>query len=839
MLRDLQYGLRQFRKNKLFSAVVILLLATGIGANALIFSFINTLLLKPLPVRNPENLFLLEENNEQQIRPETSFTYRQFEHLVPRQDLFSAVVAERQWAESNMVPLVSDRTLRLIMPQIVSPNYFSELGVRALFGRVLTEADAVAVSDIPVVLSYQFWESQYNRNPQIIGRSIRLKNHPFLIVGVLPRDFHSLDIERAPDVRLPVSAAPLLYGNVVQDLAFDGWGFHILARLRPRVSPVRAAEEIRLQTQTIDEWEARELNPRRSPPLPKEELEKFVQRIHRYKLAWQPAGRGISQLRDQFSQALKLLMGAVVLLLLVVCANIAGLLLSKSEDRRREIAVRLSIGASRSRILRQLFSENALLALPGAAVGIALSYALSPFMMQLLPPARGLDQFMSPRILTVAPDWRVLLVTTTLCALSVVVFGLAPAWRGVRLDLNSELQRGGRANTRPLSGVGPVSVQVALCAVLLSAAGLMTRTFWNLQHLNPGFDRAHIVSFTISSKDAGYSGVQTASFLRQLKEEISALPGVRSAAYAGRGLMRGAGVKTTASPKGIVLPPTTFMNTSLNSVSPTYFETMGIPLLAGRNLAPGDDGKKPAPIVINRALADLLFPHQDAVGKFIVQGSDGTKPPMWQVAGVAGTAKYRSMREHDPPTFYGLFDEKNNSPVVLYVRSYGNPAPLIGAVRDVLRKLNPAVQILEVAALEQEVQNSLWQERLVALLSAFFGITALLLAAIGLYGALACSVARRRRELGIRIAVGAQIRHIVQAVCSQLTLSVILGLAAGLVASLLVLGVTRRLLYGIEPLDAASLVVTAVAVLLCTALAALAPSWRAAKTDPSTALRDE
>jgi hypothetical protein len=295
----------------------------------------------------------------------------------------------------------------------------------------------------------------------------------------------------------------------------------------------------------------------------------------------------------------------------------------------------------------------------------------------------------------------------------------------------------------------------------------------------------------------------------------------------------------TVAPQGVILPRGTFLNTSGSSISSRYFETLGMPLVAGRNLAPGDDGAEPTRIVINRALADLLFPHQNPIGKFIVNGTDGTKKPTCVIVGLVGTANYRSMREVDPPTLYWLLHNNDRGPFVLYIRTFGNPATIINSARKVIRTLDPTVPVMEVATLEQEIQNSLWQEKFVALLSAFFSVIALLLAAIGLYGTLSYSVSRRTRELGIRMAVGAQIRHILQTICGRIVWAVAIGLALGTLASVFLLGLTRHFLFGVNPYDPYSFAFAVGALLVCATLAAALPSWRAIKTDSAAALRDE
>jgi predicted permease len=850
MWRDVSYGLRQLRRYRTTSTLAILLLGIGIGANTLVFSLVNVLLLKPLPVRDPENLFILQEIAARQVRPNTFNSYPIYSDVVKKSPLVAAAMAEQGWYEADTFPLRSGNSVRLVRTQMVSPNYFADLGVSAYAGRVLNEADAEATGTgpegTPVVLSFQFWQSQFAGNRAAIGRTIRLKETPFLVVGVLPREFHSSDIDRAPDVRLPISAAPLLHGQAVTDPGPGAQSFQILLRLGPGVSPARAAAALLPDYQRTSEWLERQAFARQKDPATSYPLDVVLREIRETRLVLAPIGHGDSQLRDQFARALRLLLGGVALLLVAVCANVAGLLLAKANQRRKEMGIRLAVGASRRQLIGQLLTEHLLLALPAAALGAALAYALAPALLGLLPTPRDLGQVSSPLILSISPGLRVLAFAAILTVCCVLFFGVLPAWHATRVSLATELKaaRGQvHATGRPLGpALAPVIVQVAFGVVLLSAAGLMLRTYWNLEHLDAGFDRAHVVEFTSEPDAAGYTVQQTAAFYRALKERVVALPGAASVAFASRGVMRGVGMKMTLSPEGVTLPSNTFLNTSTNQVSPGYFGTMGIALVAGRDLTGVDAAVdlKLRPIIVNRAFAAAFFPGENAVGKFLVQGTDGKHTPNYAIVGVVATAKYRSLREPDPPTMYtAMSDSQIPAGSLLYVRTHGAPQGIAGAVRGELAALDPAVPLVEVLTLDQEVETSLWQERLVAILSAFFGGAAVLLAGIGLYGSLAYSVEQRRREIGIRVAVGARFGHIVRAVCSPIALAVSLGVAAGLAASALLLRLTGRLLYGVRPFDPLSLILAIVFVCLCAALAAAPPARRAARIDPASALREE
>ncbi|HEY2018790.1 MAG TPA: ABC transporter permease [Bryobacteraceae bacterium] len=841
MWRNLQYGLRQLRRNTFFSSIVVILLAIGIGANTLVFSLVNELLLKPLPVRDPGSLYLIAKNQELQVRPDVDFRYQDFRDIVQKSSLFRAAVAEQEPLSSDILPFSTGNDVRLVMTQMVSPDYFTELGVHAVAGRVLTAEDAANSSTIPAVLSYQFWQSQFAGSRDVVGRTIRLKNLPFLVVGVLPREFHSSDIDRAPDVRVPISAVRLLTGHEVTDPGENrSGGFRILVRLAPGVTPAQVAAALLNPLRDALEANLRAWNARQEKPDSPAELEKSIRRDREFRLDLEPVGRGVSRLRDQFSRALWLLLGGVGLLLLAVCANVAGLLLARSDERRREMGIRLAVGAGRAQLIRQLLTENLLLALPGAVLGALFAFSAAPALVRLLPAARDFARFQTPQLLTVTPDGRVWLFAVGLAAFCVLAFGLVPAWRATALSLHAEMKATGRRGHRGAGAMAPVALQVAFCVVLLAAAVLMLRTFWKLQHLDAGFDRAHIIEFTMDPVDAGYNKAQGGAFYRELESRVAALPGVRSVAFASVGVMRGIGIKTTLAPQGVVLPRNTFLNTSLNNVTTSYFDTMGMPLLTGRNLEIGDADKKPLPIVVNQAFADFFYPRQNPIGKLMGQNAMGSEP-RFVIVGLTVTAKYRSMREPDPPTYYDVLDaaKGNESALLMYVRTYGAPAGIVTAVRDVLAKLDPGVPLVETFTVEQEIQASLWQERLVALLAAFFGAVSILLAAIGLYGTLTYSVAQRAHELGIRVAIGAQVMHIVRTVCSPIAIAVACGLAGGGVGAAFLLRLTERLLYGVRPADPVSYGAAVFFVLAFAVAASIVPAWRAARIDPSRALREE
>lgn len=794
---------RMLGRDRAFHILIVLLLGIGIGANTLVFSLVNELLLKPLPVADPKNLYLLQRMPANNFRPDPYFQYAHLREAVATNPAVSAAVAEQAIDSNSLVPMREGGGVRLISAQIVSPNYFRELGVRAALGRALDPGDGADVA----VISHRFWQAQFAGDPGAVGRTLRLKDRTFTIIGVLPRDFHSVDIDRSPDVRLPLAAVDLFGG-------LDKVSFFIQARLAPGVAPERAVASL--------------FAPLRSVRDPRDDDGSY-----QWTLMLTPLERGLSRMRDQFGGALWVLLGGVGLLLCAVAANVAGLLAAKSGERRREFGIRAALGAGRWRLARQVLVENLLLAAPGAVLGAALAWLLAPVVIGLLPPVRDFGQLASPQLLSARPDWRVLAFGAAVTIFAVVLSSLLPAWRASRWDLAPQMHRFSRAGRS-----APVAIQAAFCVVLLSAAGLMGRSYTKLDRLDAGMDREHVASFTFDA--AGNPPERAGRFFRDLRERVATLPGVRAAAWSARGVMRGVGIKMTVAPQGVVLPKSTFLNTSLHSVTPEFFEAVGMSLTAGQPLRAGQAEVRPTPIVVNEAFARQLFPQQDPIGRMVVQGTDGTKAPSRVIIGLVPTAKYRSMREPDPPTIYeALNPSLPHSALILYVRTQGPPAGTIGAVRQAATSLDPGIVLTEAATLDSEIRTSLWQERLVAILSAFFGLASAVLAGIGLYAALALSVAQRRKEFGIRVAVGAQARHVAQAVCGGMAAGVLLGAAAGLIGGYWLLRLTRSLLYGVEPFDAVS-AGAAIAVLLAgSAMAAALPARKAASIDPATALREE
>ena len=552
---------------------------------------------------------------------------------------------------------------------------------------------------------------------------------------------------------------------------------------------------------------------------------------------------GLSPLRDQSRVALEILLAGTGLLLLMVCANVGGLLLARATAREKETAVRLAIGATRARIVQQWLAESLLLTIIGGVAGIATAYATMPLLQRMLPPARGLGvdpAELRALNLDLHPDLRVIAFSLALCALTAILSAFAPAWRSSRHDLYTALKTT-ISDTRHRRFQSTLcAIQVAFCTVLLVSAGLMTRSLTNLRDLNTGFDRDQVVIFTVDPYVRGYNGEQTWSLQQRLLEGARTLSGVENAAIANRALMRGIGLGNS-----VVLPGQRgdgIVNTSVNEVTPDYFEVMGIRLLSGRAFTASDRAEEGnvAPAIVNESFVHRFFPNQNPLGKQFATGSEFTKP-MFEIVGVVNDTNYRSLREIPPPIYYtySFGPKKYPNSFVLHVRTHGDPAELIQPMRQLLKSIDPTIPFYQVATLSEEVDRSLWAERLLAVLATSFSAFALTLSGIGLYGILSYFVAARRREIGLRLALGAESGHVIWLVTKRVVPALSAGLVSGAVLAFLAGSWARTLLYGVQPVDPRSATAALLLLLLIGAISAAIPTLRAISMDPATTLRQE
>jgi predicted permease len=859
LLQDVRYGFRMLAKNPGFTAVAVLTLALGIGANTAIFSLIDTAILRSLPVRDPQRLVVFKwtARNSPNTKgyysylpcpsrssgtlaqrsggsPDVSgehgcsFSYPMFHKFQALRDAFLEVCALGSRAGINLRANGPAGTVR---GELVSGEFFETLGVGTALGRTLAPSDDTPGAPPVVVLGYGYWKSAFGGDPGVLGRIIWLNNIPVTIVGIAEKDFPGLDPTRSCEMWLPLSLKPQLgkelFGSIGGDhpslqAGDDNWWVYLVARLKPGVTigQAEAAADALFHNDVLGE--SKTLFKAEDSP----------------RLVLMTAPQAIVGLRDQFSRPLTILMVAVGVVLLIACANVAGLMLARSAVRQRELAVRLALGAGRARIARQLLTECLLLSATGGASGIVLGYW----------SVRSLVAFMSrgglwPPYLAVHLDLRILALTASVSVLAGILFGLAPAFRSMHLDLTpalkestSELASGSWHGRWWNLGRSLVVAQVALSVLVLAGAGLLVRTLQNLKSIDPGFDTQNVLLFEADPTLIGYTEAQTRSLYSELRERIQALPGVLSVSYSFDPLL-GGGVWATGfriEGKAQDLQDTT----DALAVGPKFFETMRIPLLAGRTLTPQDFSLASAstwcPIVINEAFARRFLKDQNPLG-LRISGFNGGGA-ICEIIGVVGNAKYQTLRSELGPTAYV---PQEGGETTFGVRTSANPAEIIPAVRSVVSQLDNNLPLSNIRTESEQIEGSLFQERLIARLSSFFGGLSLLLACVGLYGLLSYEVTRRTREVGLRMALGAQPRDILRFIVGQ---GVVLSAVGSVIGILAALGLTRYLasvLYGVRPADP---VTFAAVTSLLTAVALLAsylPARRATRVDPVEALRCE
>lgn len=804
--QDLRFGVRMLAKDPGFTAIAVLTLALGIGANTAIFSILDPLLLRKLPVRNPDELVWV--NAAGTLGPLEASEVQSFYRYRDKNSVFSGVLAFSPVGDCEVMRNGQESSAR---DESVSGTYFSALGVRPFAGRLLTpEDDQTVFGNTAVVLSYNYWRRTFSSDMKIVGETIVLNGNPSTIVGVTPPGFFGVEVGNSPDFYLPLGDK-----TPIDDYRRAQW-VTILARLKPGVSLTQAQAgleplfEQNVRESTLPEIEKREIMAR---------------------LVLMPAGRGVSDLRARFSLPAQILMGVVGLILLIACANVANLLLARGMARRREITVRLALGAGRWRLIRQLLAESALLATWGALAGVIAGKWASGFLVASLSTKKRTVS------LEAGLNGRVFLFGIGVSILTVLLCGLAPALTATRADLAHDLkvQNGcaGRSSGRGQLGKLLVVAQVAFSVMVLIGAGLLLHSLLNLETSDVGLDRDHVLMISMSGHAAGRSPVQLADLYDQLLDRAKSLPGVRSASYSAFSPVSGTGVGVNVVVEGYALQPGETANDLFVGVSSGYFDTMGIPLLAGREFTRDDVHTKAPVLIINRTMARRYFGDRNPLGKHI-QFVEGKHPPM-EIVGVIADSKYNDLHEKTFDFFY----VPGGTGRVLDVRAVGNPKLLIGPLRELILSLDSSITIASVQTLRQEIDESLHQDYLVATLCSIFSMLALLLTCIGLYGTLAFGVARRKNEIGVRMALGATPRDIFSLIVGQGLRLTIAGLLLGVAGAMVAASILASLLFGVTQAD--PLTLTAVCfIFTCASIFACAvPARRAMRVDPVVALRQE
>src|SRR5262245_16067246 len=820
MFQDVRFGVRMLLKHKVFTTVAALSLALGIGANTAIFSLIDAALLKSLPVRDPAQLYLIAHAGERGVTDANNFPL--FERIRDHSRSFSGVMA----FNPNRWKVTLDGETELVSGQVVTGDYFSVLGVNAALGRALTVEDDKIPKGHPVaVISHAYWRRRFGQDPGVLGKTITINLTPFTIVGVTSPEFFGLQTGRSTEILVPMAMHPLVgSGASLSDRGF-WWNLPIVGRLKPGVS----IEQARAELEVIHRRFLAE-----SGMKPERQRDSFA----RVELA--PARNGMAELRKEFSSPLQALMAMVALALLIACANIANLLLSRAAARRKEISIRLALGASRVRLVRQLLTESVLLALLGGAFGLFLARWAAQFLVNFIPP-KGV-----PLTLQFSLDARILCFTAAVSLLTGILFGIAPALRATKGDLNAALKDSARSlggrQTRLGLGNALIVFQIALSLLLLIGAGLFVRSLQKLRQVETGFNsQNHILLFSIDCYGTAYKGAKLAALHQELLGRMNALPGVRSASLSTASPVAGVDGASRIFLTGSAPDRSTREDeeVGVNVVGPKYFETMGIPLAAGRDLLPQDNEQAPRVAVVSENMARHYFPDENPLGKHFSFGA-APQSDQYEIIGVVKDAKFGSLRKENMRIVYLSHQQSWTRPSINFaLRTDGDPANLIAAVRHEIQSVGTDITVTKLKTLAAQVDESLAKERLVATLSGFFGLLALLLACIGVYGLLSYAVTRRTNEIGIRMALGARAGDVFKLVMREMMLLVLIGVTLGLGAAATTTRLISSLLFGLTANDPMTMALAALSLTAVAAFAGCLPALRAARVDPLVALRHE
>jgi predicted permease len=828
--QDLKLALRVFWKNPAFAAIVVLTLALGSGANTAIFTLLDQVMLRALPVERPDRLVVLHapgpfsgwsEVNSDTVIP---MSHPMFEGLRDRTPAFAGVLAH---APASIHLTLKDATER-VNGDMVSGGFFQVLGLRAAHGRLFTPDDDRVPSGHPVVvLGHGLFERSFGGDPAAVGRTVNINNHPMTIVGVAPRGFNGVEVGSAVDVYVPLA---------MQQEVQPTWGKRLgdwrsrwltaMARLKDGVPPSEASAAANLVYSQLLQEDWAHI---------KGGSDTFRTRFFKKTLTLLPGGRGTSGMRDQSGTPLLVLMGMVGLVLLIACANVASLLLTRATSRHKETAVRLALGAGRLRLVRLHLVESMALSLAGGLVGLQLAYWVGQALVRALPFSDA------TRTLSAAPDWRVGLFTLGLSVIAGMGFGLVPALRASRADLAPALKSeassvvGGTFRLRK----GLVVAQVALSLLLLIGAGLFTRSLMNLRALDPGFQPDRLFAFDVDPARSGQDFTTRVATLGRIQGELGGEPGVASASAAAVTLMSNSNSSSTVRVEGYEAKEGEDMNPSFNYVAPGFFETVGLPLVAGRDLSETDVLGAPPVAVVNEVFARYYFKNENPVGRRFGLGRRGEGYDV-EIVGVVRDGKAASMREEPRRFVYVPYaQEESVGGLTYYVRSTVESDSFGAQLRAAVGRVDPTLPVTNLKTMQAQIGESLFVERMVAALSAAFGLLATVLAAIGLYGVMSFAVVQRTREIGLRIALGADRRAVLTLVLRDVAVLAALGIAIGLPGGYGLGKLIESQLFGLSARDPLTFGAATLALVTTAFVAGLVPAVRAARVDPMTALRYE
>jgi predicted permease len=830
LLQDIRYALRQLRKNPGFAAIGVATLALGIGANAGMFTLVDAVLLKALPVPNPDQLYLVRQHDRFAEQTRVSYPlYKRMTEVMPASASLAAMTLP-----SSFYLRIRSKPPEMTHGVLVSGNYFQTFATLPALGRLLTPADNDGLDAHPVaVISYRCWKDRFAGDPSVVGGDILINGLRFNVVGVAAPHFFGAQPGRAPDFWLPLMMQSSLHFSqhyskstaadadkpwVLQD---DIAWLELIVRA---TQPTQLGQISGALNQIVSQ--RLEAEPAFARQNPQARLDS--------QMVLEPGGQGVKSLQREFSRPLLVLTAMVGMVLLIACANLAGLLIARATARSREIAVRLSIGATRKRLVRQFLTECLILSTCGGLLGIAVAYWCDSALPKWASPGT------SPIPLNLTPDTRVLVFSTAVVLATGLFLGLAPAVQASAVEPLAALKSTGglaleanRPSSRWSLRHGLIIVQFVFSLVLLVGAGLFARTLNNFARVDPGFDRDHLLTVWIDTNIRHYSHDQLLSFFHQVVDRANALPGVRSSSLATCGL-----ATSCRSASDIYLPGRSQLAATpqTNIVSLRYFENVGMPLRRGRDFVPTDNEHAPHVAIINETLAGKVFA-ENPIGQHF--GFDPETANEFEIVGVVADSRVNGVRENAPPMIYLPLFQDVTQVESLDVRAASGPAALIPQIRQLLASVDPDLPIGEITTMSEQVSSNLAQQRLIARLTSIFGALALGLACLGIYGVMSFTVARRTSELGIRFALGASRSGVLWLVTRQSLAVALIGVAGGLFFSLVSARAIASLLYGLSPYDPVTIAAAATLLLVVSIASALRPAWRAASIDPSLALRYE
>jgi predicted permease len=841
MLKDLRHAIRMLAGAQGWTAVIVVSLALGIGANTALFSLVNGLLLTKLPVKDPGSLvrFRYVGANDAvtdssdygfRNRGRTTFSYPMFQQFVADNRTMSDLFA---CAPLGRVNVVVDGHAEIARAFISSGNYYRLLGITARLGRTILPDDDGPAAPAVAVISSLYWHSRFGTDPSIVGKTIDVNSRPVTIVGVLPPDFTGVQqpVAEPPDISFPMSLDPQLevfpQKGPPRLAQATTWWLQVMGRLRPGVT----AEQVQGNLEGVFQHTARAAMESYLKSLPESERSTAVNRSRSQipRLRVEDGSRGVYDVNPSELRSVTILSVVVALVLLLVCANVANLLLSRAATRQKELSVRLSLGATRARLIRQLLTESLLLAFAGGGLGILVGY----WGRQLLP---------GPATRMPAVDWRIVAFLLGVTVLAGVIFGLAPAIRGAGMDVNAALKESGRSvlATRSVLGRSLLVAQVAISLVLLVGAGLFLRTLHNLRQVDVGFNPKNLVLFRVSPQLNRYDETHMVQLYTQMFERIGAVPGVKGVTMSLPALLSGSVNSTDIYVQGRAYPAggeRLDVEMYRLVVGPEFFKVMEIPLLSGRTFTARDTDTSSKVVIINDAAARKFFPGENPLGRRV--GNSLEKTSEFEIVGLVRDVRYNSVREPAPPTMYVPYRQARLGNAVFAVRAADHAAASVGAVREAVRQIDPNLPLMDVSTQLEQIERRFAQEKVFAQAYTLFSAIALLIASVGLFGLMSYSVARRTNEIGIRMALGAQRHDVLTMVMRESMVLVVAGVVIGIAAAAAASRLVDALLFGLPATDLQTMGAAILVMILVSALAGYLPARRAAHVDPMVALRYE